>query len=75
MYMYIYIIIYNIICNIRGINILYPWIRDSICGNGDSNSNATFSTVGSVLRVSDAPLSLQRDSPSAAWCRPRRRSA
>ena len=61
--MYIYICIYNniynIICNIRGINILYPWIRDSICGNGDSYSNATFSTVGSVLRVSDAPLSLQ----------------
>ena len=54
----VYIIIYNIICNIRGINILYPWIRDSICGNGDSNSNATFSTVGSVLRVSDAPVIL-----------------
>ena len=70
-YIYIYIcvcvcvcvciIIYNVICNIRGINILYPWIRDSICGNGDSYTNATFSTVGSVLRVSDAPLSLQKD--------------
>ena len=38
------------------VNILYPWIRVSICGNGASHSNATFSTVGSVLRVSDAPL-------------------
>ena len=25
-----YIYTHNIICNIRGINILYPWIKDSI---------------------------------------------
>ena len=54
--MYIYII-YNIICNKRGINILYLWITDSIFGYGISYNNTTFSTVGSVLRVSHgAPL-------------------
>ena len=58
-YMYKCIYKYNIYVTYKRVNILYPWIRVRICGNGASHSNATFSTLSYVLRVSDAPLTLQ----------------
>ena len=62
----------NLYVTYKKVSILNPYIRVIVCGNGDTNNNTSFCTVGSVLRVRDAPLLSHtpiRSSPSLG-CKP-----